>query len=76
MQPSQLSAIINRLEAMTTDDSEVEVRRFEKEGEERCTVRYDRETDSFELEDYSVKDTTFQFDDIDLVAIEIYELIQ
>lgn len=76
MQPSQLKAIINRLEAMTTDDSEVEVRRFEKEGEERCVVRYDRESASFELEDHTVADTTFRFDDIDLVAIEIYELIQ
>ena len=75
MKPSQLKAIIQRLESMTKDDATIEQRRFENNGEERALVRYNKESESFELEDHSVNET-FQFDDIDLVAIEIYELIQ
>lgn len=75
MQASQLKAIISRLEAMLEEGSDIEVRRFEKEGEERCMVRYDRESESFLLIEHGV-DQTFQFDDIDLAAMEIYDLIQ
>lgn len=38
-------------------------------------VRYDRESESFLLIEHGV-DQTFQFDDIDLAAMEIYDLIQ
>lgn len=75
MKSSQLKAIIERLEAMTTDDSKIEVRRFEVAGEERCLVRYNRENESFELHDNTI-DESFPFDDIDVVAIEIFELLQ
>ncbi|AQS52814.1 hypothetical protein BW727_100421 [Jeotgalibaca dankookensis] len=75
MKPSQLSAIIRRLEVMMEDDGEIEVRRFEKDGEERCVVKYDRETQTFELEERE-SNQSYQFDDLDLVAIEIFELIQ
>lgn len=75
MKPSQLSAIIRRLEVMMEDDGEIEVRRFEKDGEERCVVKYDRETQTFELEERE-RNQSYQFDDLDLVAIEIFELIQ
>ena len=75
MQSSRLEAIITRLKAMLSDDSEIEVRRFEKEGVEKCIVRFNKEPESFELEDLTINET-FQFDDIDLVAMEIYELIQ
>lgn len=75
MKPSQLSAIIRRLEVMMVDDGDIEVRRFEKEGNERCVVRYNRETEMFELEEHA-SNQTYQFDDLDLVAIEIYELLQ
>ena len=51
MKPSQLKAIISRLEAMTAEGSEIDVRRFEKEGQERCLVRYDREAEIFDLID-------------------------
>ncbi len=74
MQSSRLEAIITRLKAMLSD-SEIEVRRFEKEGVEKCIVRFNKESESFELEDLTINET-FQFDDIDLVAMEIYELIQ
>ncbi len=75
MKPSQLSAIIQRLGVMMEDDGEIEVRRFEKNGDERCVVKYNRETESFELEEHATNQT-YQFDDIDLTAIEIYELLQ
>lgn len=75
MKPSQLSAIIRRLEVMMVDDGEVEVRRFEREGAERCVVKYNRDTEMFELEERATNQT-YQFDDLDLVAIEIYELLQ
>lgn len=75
MKPSQLSAIIRRLEVMMEDNGEVEVRRFEKDGNERCIVRYNRESEMFELEE-TAGNQTYQFDDLDLVAIEIYELLQ
>ncbi|AMB92828.1 DUF1797 domain-containing protein [Aerococcus christensenii] len=74
MKPSQLKAIISRLEAMTAEGSEIDVRRFEKEGQERCLVRYDREADSFELTEPGA-DQVFSFDDIDLAAMEIFDLI-
>ena len=75
MKPSQLSAIIRRLEVMMEDNGEIEVRRFEKDGNERCVVKYNRDAETFELEEHA-SNQTYQFDDLDLVAIEIFELIQ
>ena len=75
MKPSQLVAIVQRLQTMADQHSDVEIRRFEKNGVEKCVVTFNHEADSFELEDLDAKQT-FQFDDIDLVAIEIFELLQ
>ncbi|GAA3017396.1 YkuJ family protein [Tetragenococcus solitarius] len=76
MQNSQLVAIIKRLEAMVeAQDSEVQVRRFEKEGVEKCTVTYDNTTETFELTEAQTNQA-YQFDNIDIVAMEIYDLIQ
>lgn len=75
MRPSQLVAIVNRLQTMADQETDIEIRRFEKEGVEKCIVTFDQESDSFELEDLDANQT-FQFDDIDLVAIEIYEILQ
>lgn len=76
MKHSQLVAIIRRLEAMTeATDNEVQVRRFEREGEEMCIVTYDKTTDTFELIETATHQS-YQFDNIDLVAMEIYDLIQ
>lgn len=75
MKSSQLVAIIRRLEAMQeSSDGDIQVRRFEKEGNERCLVRYDGSTETYELEE--TDQTVYQFDDIDLVAMEIFELLQ
>ncbi|MDH6363638.1 uncharacterized protein YkuJ [Enterococcus sp. PF1-24] len=76
MKHSQLVAIIKRLEAMTeATDNEVQVRRFEKEGVEKCTVSYDGSTETFDLLETDSQQQ-YQFDNIDIVAMEIYDLIQ
>lgn len=76
MKNSQLVAIIKRLEAMVeAQDTEVQVRRFEKEGTEKCLVTYDHSTETFELTE-TASNQPYQFDNIDIVAMEIYDLIQ
>lgn len=75
MKTSVLTGIIQRLEAMVyANNSEPEVRRFELDGVEKCQVTYHADDKAFELSD-SQRGTTYRFDDIDLVAIEIYELL-
>lgn len=77
MKPSGLRPIILRLEAMiqdTTDD--VQIRRFEVDGVERVQVKYDHERDLFILNDHSVDVEVQEYDNIDFVAMEIFELIQ
>ncbi|MEG0254871.1 MAG: YkuJ family protein [Vagococcus sp.] len=76
MKNSQLTAILKRLSAMVeAEDSEVQVRRFEREGQERCIVTFDSSNEMFELTESSTQQV-YQFDDIDLVALEIFELLQ
>ena len=75
MKPSQLVAIVQRLQTMVAQDSDIEVRRFEKDGVEKAIVTFNLETSSFELVDVETNQT-FQFDDIDLVTIEIFEMLQ
>ena len=75
MNPSQLVAIVQRLQTMAAQDSDIEVRRFEKDGVEKAIVTFNQETSSFELVDVETNQT-FQFDDIDLVTIEIFEMLQ
>lgn len=74
MKSSVLNGIIQRLEAMIHTESDVEVRRFEIEGVEKCQVAYVKESDTFELTDHQ-SGSVFQYDDIDLVAIEIFEML-
>ena len=76
MKPSSLRPIILRLEAMIEDKSgEVQVRRFETNGELRATVKYLQDREVFIVNDPS-DDEDMEFDDIDFVAIEILELVQ
>lgn len=75
MENSQLVAIIERLDAMMkADTNEVQSRRFEREGQERGFVTYDPATQTFELEELATHQK-FDFDDIDLAAVEIYDLL-
>jgi len=76
MKSSRLVPIVKRLDAMREDETdEVQVRRFEVEGVERCKVYFYGDTGMYELVDRTI-DESFQFDDIDYCAIEILELIQ
>ncbi|VDG17486.1 YkuJ family protein [Lactiplantibacillus mudanjiangensis] len=75
MEKSELTAILKRLEAMrNTEATEVQSRRFEKEGVERGEVAYDPATSTYTLQEFN-PDQTFEFDNIDLVAIELYDLL-
>lgn len=75
MKNSKLVAILKRLDAMTeATDNEVQVRRFEKDGVEKCLVTYDSTTETFELTESDTQ-KIYQFDDIDFVAIEIFDLL-
>ena len=75
MTPSLLSAILLRLDIIIYDNCDVGIPRFEKVIVDGCVVKYNRYTESFELEEHD-SNQTYQFDDLDLVAIEIYELLQ
>lgn len=75
MKSSQLVAIIKRLEAMQeAQDGDVQTRRFEQDGVEKGLVTYDPKTETFTLEEMA-NHQHFEFDNIDLVAMEIYDLL-
>ncbi|GAF41971.1 hypothetical protein FC83_GL002691 [Agrilactobacillus composti DSM 18527 = JCM 14202] len=75
MEKSQLVAIIKRLEAMQADTSgEVQTRRFETNGVEKGLVSFDPKSSIYTLEELSTHQT-FDFDNIDLTAIEIFDLL-
>ncbi|MFC6253240.1 YkuJ family protein [Secundilactobacillus hailunensis] len=75
MEESQLIGIINRLKAMQEDTGdEPQPRRFEKEGVELAQVVYHPETQTYSLDEHQAKEH-FEFDNIDLIAIELFELL-
>lgn len=77
---SQLVAIINRIQHLKEngEGGEIPQRFFEVNGEKKCSVKYFEKTDTFELEVYEQNGKTknYQFDNIDIIAMEIFELIQ
>ncbi|GIN83888.1 hypothetical protein J6TS2_02740 [Heyndrickxia sporothermodurans] len=77
---SQLLGIIQRLKAMqdAKETGEIQQRRFEVNGKTLCQVKFFPATDTFELEEYDEdkKINKYQFDDIDITAIEIFDLVQ
>jgi uncharacterized protein YkuJ len=77
---SQLLGIINRLiqlREQETNGNEPPQRNFEVNGEKRCSVTYFEKTDTFVLEVYEKgeKPKSYQFDNIDMIAIEVFELL-
>jgi uncharacterized protein YkuJ len=77
---SQLLGIINRLIGMQEQQingSEPPQRYFEVNGEKKCSVTYYNKTDTFVLEVYEkgAKPQSYQFDNVDMIAIEIFELL-
>ena len=89
MKPSQLIPIIRRLEAMREDETEeVQTRRFEKDGKEKCLVKgFSIEVNTSnmfnagqlkipEVQTAYSAGSGGKFDNIDYVAVEILELVQ
>jgi uncharacterized protein YkuJ len=73
---SDLVAIVNRLSAMRKDGSaEVQVRQFDAFGVNVATVLFDQPSQTFALT-IGRDNRRFAFDDINLVAIDIYEAMQ
>ncbi|WP_077617657.1 YkuJ family protein [Bacillus sinesaloumensis] len=76
---SQLQGIITRLISLqeNANGGETPQRFFEVNGERKCSVKYFSKTSTYELEVYQQgeKPKTYQFDNIDMIAIEIFDLI-
>jgi len=71
---SHLTAIIDRLNRLIDAADPKETYNFEREGEVLLTVSYIPEEEAFSLRYPKQKDPAL-FDDIDLVAIEIYDML-
>lgn len=74
---SLLEGILTRLKNMQEREEDSE-RYFEQNGVRKCKVNYFAKTNSFELKIYNPdgKTDAFQFDNIDMAAIEIFDLLQ
>jgi uncharacterized protein YkuJ len=77
---SQLQGIITRLKNLQeqSNGGEPAQRFFEVNGERKCQVTYHPKTETYELEIYNEKEKPkkYQFDNIDMITIEIFDLIQ
>lgn len=72
---SDLNQILNRLRAMIdSNDNQFQTRRFDAFGIEALRVEYDQLTKIWTIHEHR-EVRQFQFDDIDLVAIEIYDVL-
>lgn len=72
---SDLKQILSRLRAMIdSTDGSVQTRRFDAFGIEALQVTYDQLTRIWTIQEHR-EIRQFQFDDIDLVAIEIYDVL-
>lgn len=76
---SQLQGILTRLINLqeNANGGDPPQRFFEVNGERKCSVKYFDKTQTFELEVYTEgeKPKSYQFDNIDMIAIEIFELL-
>lgn len=77
---SQLQGILTRLKNLQEQSKEAESaeRFFEIDGVKKCQVTYFSKTEMFELEVFNDKGkpSKYQFDNIDMVTIEIFDLLQ
>lgn len=77
---SQLLSIIQRLQTMQTGNQHENApqRLFEVNGKLLCQVKYFPATKTFEVEEYDENNQkqTYQFDNIDIAAIEIFDIVQ
>lgn len=77
---SQLLSIIQRLQTMqnAADQEDIPQRFFEVNGKVLCQIKYFPVSKTYEVEEYD-KDNNkqkYQFDDIDIAAIEIFDIVQ
>lgn len=75
---SRLLSIIQRLQTMqNVGEEDFQQRLFEVNGKVLCQVKYFPATNTYEVEEYD-KDQKqkYQFDDIDIAAIEIFDIVQ
>ncbi|MEC2057586.1 YkuJ family protein [Peribacillus psychrosaccharolyticus] len=76
---SQLQGILTRLKSLQEQAKETESaeRFFEIDGVKKCQVTYFSKTEMFELEVFSDKNKSskYQFDNIDMITIEIFDLL-
>lgn len=79
MQMSKLQGILQRLVSLTEaqENGDPTQRYFEVDGERKCSVTFFHKTETFEIEVYAQgeKPKKYQFDNIDMAAIEIFDLI-
>ena len=71
---SHLSTILDRLTKLIEEDNSKATYNFEKEGSIQMTVSFDPESQTFSVK-YPKQKTAVEFDSIDLVAIEAFELL-
>ncbi|WP_035446222.1 DUF1797 family protein [Atopobacter phocae] len=71
---SKLKEIINRLEKIVQTDEDNRTRRFRSNGEDVCEVNFNVENNMFTFVDYK-RQQQYEFDNIDLVAIEVFETL-
>jgi uncharacterized protein YkuJ len=77
---SMLSGILSRLNQLKTineEGNEPNQRFFEIDGEKKCSVKYFQHNSTFEVEVYQAgeKPKVFQYDNIDIAAIDIFDVI-
>lgn len=73
---NDLNKIVRRIQAMRRDDrTTVQQRDFSVFGVPVVTVLYDSASGIFALETTERKQRRFAFDDVDLLAIDIYEAL-
>lgn len=73
---SQLESILKRLFAMEkASDGRYQSRRFDLYCLELLKVTYDQENQDWDILDHRLK-KHYHFDDVDLVAIEIFDLLR
>ncbi|BDR57283.1 DUF1797 family protein [Xylocopilactobacillus apis] len=71
---SELEGIIKRLIAMQDGSGDIKSRHFEKDGKDLAKVTYDEDNKIFQVDEI-VSGESYKFDNIDLVAIEIYDIL-
>ena len=75
---SQLQGILTRLKNLQdqSNGGEPAQRYFEVNGERKCQVTFHPKTETFELEVYNEKEKPkrYQFDNVDMITIEIFDL--